>query len=374
MGCRKRAAKTLCRHVSSSPLVPGPRHARPLLRLFRIFRLNRGIVGGTVLGLRAESAWGVTSGRNALGRTMEFALEGLTKEYRRGRRARKAPPRKALDGVDLRIATGMFGLLGPNGAGKTTLMRILATLLSPTAGRVTVDGEDLQSCAEKVRRAIGYLPQDFHAYPNLKVREFLDYSAIMRGTLSRRQRRAAVERVMEATGLTEVRGRRIKKLSGGMHRRVGVAQALLGPPEVLIVDEPTVGLDPEERIRFRAELARIAADCTVILSTHIVGDVSGTCERMAILDAGTKVFDGRPAELLSNAEGHIWEFTVSQEELDTVKARYRVVRTVAADNLLKMRAVGERPERDGVVAVPPTLEDAYVLFMGDRLAEEGNLT
>jgi ABC-2 type transport system ATP-binding protein len=302
---------------------------------------------------------------------MEFVLEDLTKEYRQGRRARKAPPRKALDSVNLRITTGMFGLLGPNGAGKTTLMRILATLLSPTAGRVMVDGEDLQTCAPKVRRAIGYLPQDFHAYPKLKVREFLDYSAVMRGMLDRAQRRTAVEGVMEATGLTEVRGRRIKKLSGGMHRRVGVAQALLGPPDVLIVDEPTVGLDPEERIRFRAELARIAVDCAVILSTHIVGDISGTCERVAILDGGKKVFDGRPSELLSSAEGHIWEFTVAQEELDAVKARYRVVRTVATGDLLKMRAVGERPECDGVVAVPPTLEDAYVLFMGDRLAEAG---
>ncbi len=300
---------------------------------------------------------------------MEFVLEGLTKEYRQGRRARPGTSRKALDGIDLRISTGMFGLLGPNGAGKTTLMRILATLLSPTAGRVLVDGEDLQACAPKVRRAIGYLPQDFHAYPNLSVREFLDYSAVMRGMLSRAARRAAVEGVMEATGLTDVRRRRTKKLSGGMHRRVGVAQALLGPPEVLIVDEPTVGLDPEERIRFRGELARIAADCTVILSTHIVGDISGTCERMAILDSGAKVFDGRPSELLTSAEGHIWEFTVAEEELDAVKARYRVVRTVAADNLLKMRAVGERPEREGVVAVPPTLEDAYVLFLGDRLAE-----
>lgn len=304
---------------------------------------------------------------------MEFILEGLTKEYRRGglsrlRRA-KEPPRKALDGVDLRISTGMFGLLGPNGAGKTTLMRILATLLSPTSGRVLVDGQDLRDCAGKIRQAIGYLPQHFQAYPNLKVQEFLDYSAVMRGMLGRTERRDAVQGVIEATGLTEVAKRRIKKLSGGMHRRVGVAQALLGPPELLIVDEPTVGLDPEERIRLRGELARIATDCTVILSTHIVDDISGSCEKMAILDSGSIVYEGPPSKLLSDAEGQIWEFSAGVEELDTIKERHRVVRTVAMPDGLKIRTVGARPERAEVEAITPTLEDAYVLFMGDRLAE-----
>lgn len=303
---------------------------------------------------------------------MEFVLEGLTKEYSGGRvglRRRRVAPRTALAGVDLRISTGMFGLLGPNGAGKTTLMRILATLLSPTSGRVLVDGEDLRQCAGRVRQAVGYLPQDFHAYPNLKVREFLDYSAVMRGMLGRAERRAAVEGVMESVGLTEVEGRRIKKLSGGMHRRVGVAQALLGPPELLIVDEPTVGLDPEERIRLRGELARIATDCTIILSTHIVADISGSCERMAILDNGAIVFDGSPSKLLSDAMGRIWEFTAGHEELDAVKARHRVIRTVATPGGLEIRTLGDRPERPGVEAATPTLEDAYMLFMGDRLPD-----
>lgn len=306
---------------------------------------------------------------------MEFAIEGLTKVYARGLmnriRHRKEPPRKALAGIDLRISTGMFGLLGPNGAGKTTLMRILATMLSPTDGRVMVDGKDLSECGQDVRRAIGYLPQDFRAFPNLKVHEFLDYSAVMRGMLNRKERRTAIEGVIESTGLTEVSRRRIKKLSGGMHRRVGVAQALLGPPELLIVDEPTVGLDPEERIRLRAELARIATDCTIILSTHIVADISSSCERMAIMDEGKIVFEGSPPELLAGAEGQIWEFLVGEEELDAIKAQHRIVRTVPTGDRLKIRIVGNRPERDGVEEVTPSLEDAYVLFMGDRLGEDG---
>jgi len=292
---------------------------------------------------------------------MEFVIEGLTKVYPGGR--------KALDNIDLRISAGMFGLLGPNGAGKTTLMRILATLLEPTAGRVRVDGKDLAKCMMDVRRAIGYLPQSFGALPTLKVSEFLDYSAVMRGMLSRKQRRTAVETVMDAVGLTEVAKRRVKKLSGGMHRRVGIAQALLGPPELLIVDEPTVGLDPEERIKLRAELARIGMGRTIILSTHIVGDISSSCERMAILDEGRIVFEGLPSSLISDAQGRTWEFVVTEEELETVKSQHRVVRTVAMGQGLRIRAVGDRPQRDDVESAVPTLEDAYVLFMGDRLAE-----
>ena len=305
---------------------------------------------------------------------MEIVIEGLTKTYWPGlmrRIARRGVRREALAGVDLRISTGTFGLLGPNGAGKTTLMRILATLLSPTSGRVEIDGEELPACTDKVRRKVGYLPQDFRAYPNLTVSEYLDYSAVMRGTLSGKQRRSGIDSVMEATGLTPMADRRIKKLSGGMHRRVGVAQALLGPPELLIVDEPTVGLDPEERIKLRAELARIGVNRTVILSTHIVGDISSSCERLAVLDQGRIVFEGTVSELRSGAEGKTWEFSVREDEFDAVKSRYRIVATVATTDGLKIRTVGNRPQRDHVKKVSPTLEDAYVLLMGDRLDETG---
>ena len=305
---------------------------------------------------------------------MEIAIEGLKKTYhwRRGIRRKKAS-REALAGIDLRISAGTFGLLGPNGAGKTTLMRILATLLSPTSGSVTIDGEDLTACSDKVRRVLGYLPQDFHGFPNLKVKEFLDYSAVMRGMLDRKQRREAVDIVIESTGLSEVRGRRLRKLSGGMHRRVGVAQALLGPPGLLIIDEPTVGLDPEERIRLRNELARIGVDCTIILSTHIVGDISSSCQDMAILDEGRIIFEGPPSKLLAEGEGHVWEFSISEQELDTAKSQYRIVRTVASGSELEIRTVGDEPQREGVKRVSPTLEDAYMLFMGERSEAEGEL-
>jgi len=290
---------------------------------------------------------------------MDISIEGLDKVYRGGR--------QALKGIDLRISTGMFGLLGPNGAGKTTLMRILATLLAPTAGKITVNGTDLADCGKTVRKSLGYLPQDFRAFPALTVSEFLGYAAFMCGISSSKKRRAVVESVMDTVGLTEVAGRRIKKLSGGMHRRVGIAQALLGPPDLLIVDEPTVGLDPEERIKLRAELSRIGLDCTIILSTHIVGDISSSCERMAILDEGTIVFDGSATSLISDAQGRVWEMYITQEELESAKARHRVVRTLVTNEGLRIRLVGDKPARDSVESVVPTLEDAYVLFMGDRL-------
>lgn len=301
---------------------------------------------------------------------MEIAIEGLRKTYNPRRRfRRKEEPREALAGIDLNISSGTFGLLGPNGAGKTTLMRMLATLLSPTGGRIMVDGEDLTVCSDKVRKVLGYLPQDFHGFPNLKVKEFLNYSAVMRGMLNGKQRKEAVNIVIESTGLDEVRGRRLRKLSGGMHRRVGVAQALLGPPGLLIIDEPTVGLDPEERIRLRTELARIGLDCTIILSTHIVGDISSSCEKMAILDSGKIRFEGSPTELLSQAKGHVWEFSIPENELDTAKDRYQIVRTIASGGELEIRAVGDDPQRDGAEAVTPTLEDAYMLLMGESAVE-----
>ena len=155
-----------------------------------------------------------------------------------------------------------------------------------------------------------------------------------------------------------------------MHRRVGVAQALLGPPGLLIIDEPTVGLDPEERIRLRNELARIGVDCTIILSTHIVGDISSTCEKLAVLDSGQIRFQGSPSELLSEAKGHVWEFSIPEQELDSAKSQYQIMRTVASGGALEIRTIGDRPQRDGVNEVPPTLEDAYMLLMGDRAIEE----
>lgn len=298
---------------------------------------------------------------------MDLQVENLTKVYgapfpglSRGR------ARTALNGVDLRLTSGLVGLLGPNGAGKTTLMRIMANLLSPTSGRVLVDGQDMRSCGGQFRCRVGYLPQDFRAFPTLKVREFLEYTAVMRGMSGRAARRAAVGETIEAVGLTEVASRRIGKLSGGMHRRVGIAQAMLGPPELLIADEPTVGLDPEERIRLRRELARIAQQCTVILSTHIVGDISSGCERIVVMDTGKAVFAGSPADLLQEAKDRTWEMRVREEDYDAVKSRHSIVRTVAEPGGLRIRIVGDRPVGEEVRPAAPSLEDAYVLLMGGK--------
>lgn len=297
---------------------------------------------------------------------MELVVENLTKVY--------SGDRRALDGVNLEISTGLFGLLGPNGAGKTTLMRILAALLKPTSGSVLIDGRNLAESRDYVKRSLGYLPQDFRGFPTLTVKEFLDYSCTLRRMQGQQIRRGAVETVLESTGLTEVRNRLIKKLSGGMHRRVGIAQALLGPPDLLIVDEPTVGLDPEERIKLRGVLSQIGEGRTIILSTHIVGDISSSCERMAILDNGTIVFSGRPSSLISKAQGRTWEFAVDADAgLEEIKARDQIVRTLATRDGLRMRVVGDEPPCSNAEQVAPTLEDAYVLFMGDRLRESPGL-
>ena len=301
---------------------------------------------------------------------MDIVVENLTKVYATPLLARlggRAPThRAALNGVNLCFTSGLVGLLGPNGAGKTTLMRVMANLLSPTSGRVLVDGEDIRGCGGAFRCRVGYLPQDFRAYPTLKVREFLEYTAVMRGLVGGRTRRAAVSDTVEATGLTEVATRRIGKLSGGMHRRVGIAQAMLGPPELLIADEPTVGLDPEERIRVRRELARIAQTCTVILSTHIVGDVSSGCDRVVVMAAGEAIFTGSPGQLLSKAKGQTWETRMRAEDYDAAKTRCSIVRTVAESGGLRIRTVGSRPNRETSTPVEPSLEDAYVLLMSSR--------
>ena len=219
---------------------------------------------------------------------MEVKIEGLTKVY--GRKV------QALDGVDLEMPTGMFGLLGPNGAGKTTLMRILAGILNPTSGTVRVGDHDMATEAGRtaVKRVLGYLPQDLGLYPDLSAHEFLDYVGILKGLEDRKARRLRVGELLEMVGLSDVAKRKLKGFSGGMKRRVGIAQALLNDPRLLIVDEPTAGLDPEERIRFRNLLSDLAGERTVLLSTHIVEDVAQTSRDLAVMASGRVVFRGAP--------------------------------------------------------------------------------
>ncbi len=230
-------------------------------------------------------------------------ITALTKTYGTGGRAVHA-----LNGIDLQIDSGMFGLLGPNGAGKTTLMRILAGIANPTGGKIRVEGHDLagEQGKQAVKSILGYLPQELGMYPELTAFQFVDYMAILKGMDDPHRRKARVEEVLKLVGLAEAAGRKIKGFSGGMKRRVGIAQALVNDPRLLIVDEPTSGLDPEERIRFRNLLVNLAADRAVLLSTHIVEDIGQTCRDMAVLAHGQVLFRGSPAGLIGAAGGHVW--------------------------------------------------------------------
>ncbi|HBY97609.1 MAG: ABC transporter ATP-binding protein [Ardenticatenaceae bacterium] len=285
---------------------------------------------------------------------MRIEIDDLVKVYRGGVRA--------LQGVDLHVESGMFGLLGPNGAGKTTLLRILATLLQPTSGRVLVDGFDVSDQRQRwaVKRLLGYLPQELGLYPNLSAYEFLDYIATLKQLHHTRTRHRDVERVLALTGLEGVAGRRICTLSGGMKRRVGIAQALLGDPKLLIVDEPTVGLDPEERVRFRTLLARLAGERVVILSTHIVEDIATTSYDMAVMKQGRILFHGSPTDLLCVAEGETWRLTLPPGHQPDPE--WRVATSVRDARGLNLRIIGPCPSADAE-PVPPTLEEAYIALM-----------
>jgi ABC-type multidrug transport system ATPase subunit len=292
---------------------------------------------------------------------MEIEVRGLTKVYR-GRT-------RALAGVDLTIPTGIYGLLGPNGAGKTTLMRILAGVLRPTGGTVRIGGHDMATDAGRlaVKRVLGYLPQELGLYPDLSAREFLDYIAVLKGESDRAARRRRTEEVLALVGLGGVENRKLKTFSGGMKRRVGIAQALLNDPRLLIVDEPTAGLDPEERIRFRNLLAELAGERTVLLSTHIVEDVAQTCRDLAVLVGGEVVFRGTTAELIGGARGRVW--TVRGEVGGgRPNGGVTVVSLRHLDDGVQYRVVGEAPPA-GAVPAEPSLEDGYVWLMrGQRAA------
>jgi ABC-type multidrug transport system ATPase subunit len=274
----------------------------------------------------------------------------------------------ALDGVDLRIGTGLFGLLGPNGAGKSTLMRIICTLLVPTEGRVTVAGHDVVTERRAVRRLFGYLPQEFSAWRLHRVEEVLDTLASLSGMDNKAARRARVAEVLELVGLQEVAHRKVKKLSGGMVRRLGVAQALIHEPKVLVVDEPTVGLDPEERLHFRKVMAELGRERTIVLSTHIVADLGSGCTDLALIDNGKVEFRGSPAELVSQARGHVFELTVAKGKEAEATASVEVVFQNETRDGVKVRAVsGGSGLPEGAVPVDdPTLEEAYLAFMAAR--------
>lgn len=292
---------------------------------------------------------------------MKIAIQGLSKTYPNGNRA--------LTDINLEFGTGMFGLLGPNGAGKSSLMRILVTLMKPTSGIVLIDGKDIQKHRRWLRSVLGYLPQDFRFFTSLRTWEFLDYSGSLAGIRNRKKRLSEVDRLLNQVGLLEVRDRQANKLSGGMKRRLGIAQALIGNPRLIVVDEPTTGLDPDERIRFRNILSQLSQqDVTIILSTHIVGDISSTCQGMALLNRGELVFSGSPESLVRNAEGHVFRLHLSPAEYESLKEHYNVISTIPVETGWEVQVVSDNiPVYDSPEAIIPNIEHAYVYYMEHKL-------
>lgn len=284
---------------------------------------------------------------------MEIVVERVLKRY---------GAHEALRGIDLRIEHGMFGLLGPNGAGKTTLLRILATLLRPSSGRIVIGSFDLGNTRQRkaVRAQLGYLPQELNLYPDLTGRELLDYIGLLKRLYDRRARRQQIAALLDIVSLASHADRQIKTYSGGMKRRLGIAQALLGDPQILIVDEPTAGLDPEERIRLRTFLTRLAEDRIVLLSTHVVEDISQTCERLAVLDKGTLVFDGQTRQLIEAAAGHAWQFLAASDYVPP--QNLSVISALPQREGTLYHVVGPQPQGPVQAVQPfsPTLEDGYV--------------
>lgn len=276
--------------------------------------------------------------------------------------------KQALKNVNLTITKGMFGLLGRNGAGKTTLMKVLVTLLPVTEGSITVCGVPVSKEAQ-IRKMTGYLPQEFSMYANMSVYEALDYLGVLSG-LSKDDRKERIPKLLKKVNLSNNKKTKVKALSGGMKRRLGIAQAILHDPKVLIVDEPTAGLDPEERVRFRNLLSEIAEDRIVILSTHIVGDVEATCENIAVLEEGEIIYNGSVSALVEAASGKIYTAEISKEELPAIKEKYAVTGMVNQWNKVNIRFIAEEKPFPAAVTCEANVEDAYMYLMQGKRGEQ----
>jgi ABC-2 type transport system ATP-binding protein len=266
---------------------------------------------------------------------------------------------KALDAVSLTIPAGMYGLLGPNGAGKSTLMRTIATLQAPTSGSITFGDIDVIRDPEALRRTLGYLPQDFGVYPRVSAQDMLDHMAVLKGVTNAKDRRETVEYLLNQTNLWSVRKKALAGYSGGMRQRFGIAQALIGDPNLIIVDEPTAGLDPEERNRFLNLLAEIGENVVVILSTHIVEDVADLCPLMAIISDGRIVREGEPTALINELKGRIWTKTIAKSELEAARARYQVISTRLFTGQTVIHVLSDKDPGDGFAPMQGGLEDVY---------------
>jgi ABC-2 type transport system ATP-binding protein len=283
--------------------------------------------------------------------TVELRLDEVS--FRYGRKP------DTLHALQLQQGAGILGLLGPNGAGKSTLMRLLATLSAPSRGRITWNGGDIARDPNALRRELGYLPQELGVYPALSAREFLAYLAAVKG-LDRRRGDERIDACLAAVGLAHAADRRLGDFSGGMRQRVGIAQALLNEPRLLIVDEPTVGLDPEERLRFRQILTELAADRLVILSTHIVSDVDSSADRIAVMRSGRLLAHVTPGELIARAVGQVWRCTIGDSELPALRERHPVSHVERADGGLRVHVIARAAPQPAAEAIAPALEDAYL--------------
>jgi len=282
---------------------------------------------------------------------MELRIEKLSKRYPNGI--------QALQDVSLSIPLGMFGLLGPNGAGKSTLMRTLATLQEADGGTASLDGIDVLKQKDEVRRVLGYLPQEFGLYPKVSAEVLLAHFAALKGIANGKERREVVRALLQQTNLYEHRRKPLGSFSGGMKQRFGIAQALLGNPRLIIVDEPTAGLDPEERVRFHNLLSAIGENIIVILSTHIVSDVSDLCGRMAIIHQGRVLVTGEPTALVNELQGKVWKKSIDAQELEAHKARYRVVLVRLFAGRTLIHVLSQQQPAAGFEPVVPDLEDLY---------------
>lgn len=292
----------------------------------------------------------------------EIVLQNVSKFYGK---------RQALNNVNLTIEQGMFGLLGRNGAGKTTLMKILTTLLASNTGSITVLGVPITQ-KETIRQMTGYLPQDFSMYGNMSVYEAMDYLGVL-SDLDKRTRKSRIPLVLEKVNLQNNHSTKVKAMSGGMIRRLGIAQAILHNPKVIIVDEPTAGLDPEERVRFRNLLCEIAEERIVILSTHIVGDIEATCENIAVLDEGNLMYQGTVSKLLQQAEGKLYTAEISKMELEELKKSFVITAMLTKGSTVSVRFIAHSKEKiskiQGVQNVEPNVEDAYMWLMNRERGE-----
>lgn len=292
---------------------------------------------------------------------MELKITNLTKDFRKTR---------AVNGVNYTFRSGVYGLLGVNGAGKTTLMRMLTTLLNPTSGAITWDGEDIFKMDKEFRRLLGYLPQDFGAYPDFSVQDYLMYISTLKG-MKPAAARARVAQMLELTGMTQFKGKKMKALSGGMKRRAGIAQAVLNDPQILILDEPTAGLDPSERIRFRNLISELASDRIVLLSTHIVSDVESAASQIILMKDGKFLVTGTAEELIASCPDRSWICDVPKGEVLACHQKYRVASVKTLADHARLRILSKDSPMPGAVPEEASLEDVFLSYFGER-SGDGN--